>query len=332
MPHGDPELAAKLAAIAGRTTRSVAAAVIGLRDEIRVRCAFIDAGPRTRFELGSVTKALTGMLLADAITRGEVSLGTDVGTISPNARGTELGSVTMQELCTHTSGLARVGGGHRVRARALQGALFGTDPYRGTTGSDLLKGAARQPLSQRGRYRYSNLGAALLGELLATTAGSDYPSLLRDRIFIPIGLRASSVSARNDTAPRGWSSAGRRPRPWIMDGYAPAGAVVSTIADMADLACSLLQGSAPGKGSLVAIAGVETDRPCRETGMFWVIDRRPESDRSMIWHNGQTGGYSAFFAIFPQSERAVVVLANVARAAEPQRIALALVRRPSVSP
>jgi CubicO group peptidase (beta-lactamase class C family) len=111
-----------------------------------------------------------------------------------------------------------------------------------------------------------------------------------------------------------------------MDGYAPAGAVVSTITDMSRLAVSLLDGSAPGRDALVAFEGIDTEVPNRSSGMFWIVDSIPGTDRTFVWHNGQTGGYSAFFALFPQAGRAVVVLANVARAAEQQRIALALAR------
>jgi CubicO group peptidase (beta-lactamase class C family) len=82
-----------------------------------------------------------------------------------------------------------------------------------------------------------------------------------------------------------------------MDGYAPAGAVVSTVTDMSRLATSLLDGSAPGHRSLRELEGVKTDRADRATGMFWMIDRVPGTDGSMIWHNGQTGGHSAFFAL-----------------------------------
>ncbi len=58
--------------------------------------------------------------------------------------------------------------------------------------------------------------------------------------------------------------------------------------------------------------------------MFWVIDTVPGTDRTMVWHNGKTGGYSAFLALYPQTRRAVIVLANTSRAAEQQRIAMAL--------
>jgi hypothetical protein len=59
---------------------------------------------------------------------------------------------------------------------------------------------------------------------------------------------------------------------------------------MALLAASLLDGSAPGRASLQPIGNFEPDKPARASGMFWVIDGVPGSDRTMVWHNGQTGG------------------------------------------
>ena len=46
----------------------------------------------------------------------------------------------------------------------------------------------------------------------------------------------------------------------------------------------------------------------RSSGMFWIIDSNPRTHDPMIWHNGQTGGYAAFFALYPQARKAVIVL------------------------
>ena len=48
----------------------------------------------------------------------------------------------------------------------------------------------------------------------------------------------------------------------------------------------------------------------RQIGMFWMVDTVPGTGRQMVWHNGATGGYSAFVALFPQTRRAVVVMAT----------------------
>lgn len=322
--QGDPELAAELQTLVGRTTRSVAVAVLDLDTEPSTRFAFIAADKDTRFEIGSITKGLTGMLLAQAIERGELSMDTTVGTVIPGSAGSTFGSITARELCTHTSGLPRMARSPLVLVRTLLSALVGLDPYRGTTPSGLLDLAARQTISHRGRYHYSNIGAAVLGQLLATAAGTDYETLLRERVFQRLAMSASIVASRTSTAPRGWSSMGRRQQPWTLDGYAPAGGVVSTIEDMARLAGSLLDNSTTSHAALVPFANVATDAPNRATGMFWVINTPAGGGRTMVWHNGQTGGYSAFFALFPEDNRAVVVLANVAHGREQQRIALGL--------
>jgi CubicO group peptidase (beta-lactamase class C family) len=124
----------------------------------------------------------------------------------------------------------------------------------------------------------------------------------------------------------GWSDAGLPRQPWVMDGYAPAGGVIATIGDLARLAVGLLGQTAPGYLSTAAIPGVLSTRPDRRSGMFWVIDPLPAGG-SMTWHNGATGGYSSFFALFPDTRQAVVVLANISRGADQQRIALGLASR-----
>jgi CubicO group peptidase (beta-lactamase class C family) len=150
---------------------------------------------------------------------------------------------------------------------------------------------------------------------------------MTERIFAPLRMTASAVADTQQTAPPGWSSRGRRRPPWTMGGYAPAGGVISTLGDMSRLAVALLDGSAPGSRSLTPIEGVASGGPNRARGMFWVIESIPGTERRMVWLNGQTGGYSSFLGLAPQSGRAVIVLANVARASEQQRIAFGLAPR-----
>jgi CubicO group peptidase (beta-lactamase class C family) len=322
--NGDPVLAARLGELAGRRARSIAVAVIDRHDESRTRFAFIGAEASTRFEIGSVTKALTGMLVAEAVARGELSLDTRVSELVADLAGSELGTVTVRELCTSTCGLPRLPRGAATVVAGVTSGLFGMNPYRKTTPASLLKRASRQRLRNRGRFRYSNLGAAVLGQLLAIAADTDYASLLRERLLAPIGMSDTAVSTPHHTAPCGWSKAGRRHQPWTMGGYAPAGGVYTTIGDLAALAEALLDGSAPGQSSINTIDSNEADKPNRSRGMFWIIDSYPPTDHTAIWHNGQTGGYSAFLALYPHAEQAVVVLASLADATEQQRIALGL--------
>jgi CubicO group peptidase (beta-lactamase class C family) len=287
-------------------------AAIDLSSGPHVRFSFIDAEGSTRFEIGSITKGLTGMLLADSLGRGEISLDTNVGDVLPGTAGAEAGSIRVTELCTHTSGLPRTVRRPLATLRGLRYRVLQLNPYHGLPTSSVIEQAEGQPLTDRGQRRYSNLGAALLGQMLAHCGGAEYAVLLRERILRPMGMTASDVATRRDTAPWGTSPAGLPRQPWAMEGFAPAGGVYSTIEDMAKLARALLDGSAPGLAATLAFEGIPTDRANRQSGMFWIIETSQGTTQTMVWHNGGTGGYSSFMGIVPHRQRAVVILQSVA--------------------
>jgi CubicO group peptidase (beta-lactamase class C family) len=321
---GDPELALAVRQLCDWKVRRLAACaidMIGGQSPATSSTAFVKADPGTRFELGSVTKVLTGMLLADAIDRGEVSLATTVKNIHPELTGTEVADVTLLELCTHTSGLPRLPLGPATFARGLLFALFGINPYGNTTPETVLSAAGAQRLRQRGRRSYSNLGAALLGQLLAERAGVDYDVVLADRILVPLAMTSALVADQADRAPRGRSILGVPRAAWPMGGYAPAGGVVATVVDLERLLTGLLDGRAPGCESIEPLSGVATDRPARRTGMFWIRDPAPHDGGALAWHNGATGGYSSFVVLHLESRWAVGVVADTCRPKEQQRIA-----------
>ena len=147
--QGNRELENDLVALAGRPARSTAVTLVDLAASPNTRIAFIDAGPETRFEIGSITKALTGMLLADAIDRREVSLETTVGDLVPDAGVTAFGSITFRELCTHTSGLPRMPEGRLAVFRGIRFLVLGTHPYREMTASDNSSLSSRAPSTGR---------------------------------------------------------------------------------------------------------------------------------------------------------------------------------------
>ena len=93
-----------------------------------------------------------------------------------------------------------------------------------------------------------------------------------------------------------------------MDGYAPAGSVVSTPADLTRLAQGMLSGQVPGLQALEPLADSADGR----IGMFWQRDTYPDRQGDFAWHNGGTGGYSSFLAIDRRRQHAVIVLSDVA--------------------
>jgi CubicO group peptidase (beta-lactamase class C family) len=356
---GDPDLVEQLVGLRGRLTRTIAAAVIDLDAEPSARWARLTTHkPRTvsspevtvdpdpKFELGSIAKGLTGMLLADAVRRGELTLETTAGEIlaarpdlSERTPG-RLHTITLRELCTHTSGLPRLPRTAETARRIVRLALLGLDPYRGQSAEQVIQLAAAQTLRDRGGYRYSNLGGAVAGQLLAIAAGSEYAGLLHERIFAPLQMTSSTVAVKGATAARGRTKSGVGRQPWILDGYAPAGGVISTIEDVARLTAALVDGTSPGIDSLQALDDIAPSAPGREAGMFWIIeplapppgrDGPPDgaSPRATVltWHNGMTAGYAAFLGVAQAQRRGVAVLTDSADAQQPRAIALELLGR-----
>jgi CubicO group peptidase (beta-lactamase class C family) len=97
-------------------------------------------------------------------------------------------------------------------------------------------------------------------------------------------------------------------RPWVFDAYAPAGAVVSTAGDLTRLATAILEGRAPGLSALEPTAA--TSEADTGIGIFWHVTTTP--GQTIAWHQGLTGGYSAYLGIDLTHQRAVVLLSDVA--------------------
>ncbi len=171
--------------------------------------------------------------------------------------------------------------------------------------------------------------------MLAIAADSDYAVLLHERIFGPLQMTSSRVAVKGGTAARGRTKSGRGRQPWVLDGYAPAGGVIATIEDVTRLTTALVDGSAPGTESLLALEDVAPSAPGRAAGMFWIIEplerldhapdeATPPTGTVLTWHNGGTGGYSAFLGLARAERRGVAVLADTGAAAQQRAIALQL--------
>lgn len=302
---GDAALAERARPLLEDAPRATAAVVEV--DDGRVREAYFGADGTTLYEIGSVSKSLTGLLLADAIERGEVDPDTELGTLL-DLGGAPAASVTLSELSSHRSGLPRNPPGVLTSATMFLDNLRNRDPYTGDVDA-LVGSAARADLTDPGRFAYSNLGAALLGQALAASSGTDYETLLRQRLLDPLGMGRTVVPASPDDVPAeaavGHGTNGRPFAPSANAAWAPMGGVHSTGADMGLLARALLEGEAPGAG---ALEPRWDDGQGDGVGLGWFVTDHDGTE--VTWHNGMTGGFAAMVALDREGGRAVVVLAD----------------------
>ena len=312
---GDPGLAedarASLASDRGLQTLSVGrvrdgqASFAGLGEEDGVAPT-----AQTLFELGSITKTFTGLLLADAVERGELALDDRLSDHLPELRGTAAGDVTLEKLATHRSGLPAVP--TAMIPGSLAQTLGNENPY-AVSVEAVIEATRTTELEQPGQYAYSNLGVSLLGHAEARAAGApDWPTLATERILRPLGMTGTTFALTAEQVPadalpvhkeNGW----RAPY-WYGSGFAPAGTSTwSTADDMMRYAQAVLAGSAPGLSALEPRADSSNGR----IGLAWQISE--VDGRVITWHNGGTAGSRTMLAIDRERGQAVIVLGNSAR-------------------
>ena len=306
---GDAAIAQWLSEQAGGTRDRLVAAVV---TPDGVRFAGLGADERTEVEIGSVTKTMTALLLAQSAAAGTVALADRA------ADHAEVGGFegTLEELASHRSGLPRLSPNPLDLAATLVAQLRGVDPYATFSPEDVLRQAASAGGGGGDEVAYSNLGVAVLGQTLARAEGADYADLVRERILTPLGMTASSVPVSTDAlgpdAPTGFSESGRRVGPWTLEGYAPAGGVRSTAEDMARYAGALLTDD-PALGVPAATvldprfdAG-DGDR----IGLGWFTSAADDGGAT-TWHNGGTAGYATMLAMDRERGFAVFVSSTTA--------------------
>lgn len=273
----------------------------------RSRTATIGAPLEDRFEIGSISKGLTGLLFADMIKRGKVRPDTALGTLLPVTG--PLARITLAQLATHSSGLPTQPLTPATAGRNLWASLSATNPYPGSI-SELIATTSATPLTSPAGT-YSNLGFELLGAALAAAADQPYPELLTARILRPLGMSDTLAPTSPDQlAARdliGETTSGRRTDPWLGPAITPAGGVRSDIADLAVLARALLTKTAPGTSALTPKTTFGQSR----IGWAWITTTSPSTGQTITWHNGETGGFTAFLGLDRQSGTAVVLLSSV---------------------
>ncbi|MDR6505684.1 serine hydrolase domain-containing protein [Arthrobacter oryzae] len=300
--QAEPALAARLGGVLGnRHSRFAVAAVTGGNVSVAAVGVPLDAD----FEIGSISKGITGLLYADACERGEISAGMTLGELLPLG-DCEAAQVTLASVSRHSSGLPRLPGAAHPLRRTFALLLRGTNPY----GEDLaeLLMQARTVRLRDPRPRYSNLGFELLGHAVAAGAGLTYRDLVATRLCTPLCLTSlytpSAASNLGPDALTGRSRFGRPKQPWTGEALAPAGGIRASISDMGRLTRALLDGSAPGISALDPVA--DFAGPAVRIGAAWIT--LEAKGRSVTWHNGATGGFSSWLGLDRDANTGVVLM------------------------
>ncbi|MGW0538389.1 serine hydrolase domain-containing protein [Streptomyces sp. NPDC003032] len=274
-------------------------------------------GKDTVFEVGSIGKPMTGMLLASLADQKRIDLSTPLERLLPRDRFSDpaLASATLTDLLTHRSGLALMPTGLDTSLREAELRLLGRDPYRGFTEQDLFTAAADASLGPPGTYVYSNFGMALAGQTAARLTGKPYDKLLKEELLDPLGMDHSQIVRSGEAIPPNSASGTKATGPamdhWRASGFTPAGDLWSTSNDLAIFLRAVLAKTAPGAR---ATDPLHPRGPNGAVGLGWNVSRT--QGRSLVWHDGATGGFTSYVGMDPARGRGVVVLSNTDRSVD----------------
>ena len=272
----------------------------------------------TLFEIGSITKVFTALLLADQVNQGVVTLDTTTEELLPGGEASS--SISLQALASDTAGLPRL-----PLPRALWGMLYPANPYRGSQLEELYRAIATADPEPE-TCRYSNLGPALLGQLLATEVGRPYETLIQTQVLAPLGLTDTHFDLDPETTERLAQGQRENTLPtanWQLDAYAPAGGLKSTVTDMGRFLAAAMAADWPP----LALSLQPQSEDCEPNfGLGWVFTNLEAAP--IVMHNGRTGGYYAFLGWLPEADRGLVLLTNTSDARGDQVAAALLSGQP----
>ena len=283
----------------------------------------LEVTPETLFQIGSITKTVTGTVAMILVERGELDIDAPVRRYLPKlalADDDVAARVTMRHLLTHTAGwVGDYFADHGAGDDALERML-----------GDLRRLPQLTPLGEV--WSYNNAGFYIAGRVLEVVGGAPYELLVQRLLFEPLGLE-HSLFFTEDVMTRRFAAGHHRSddgpptvaRPWAIGrAHHAAGGISSTVVDLLRYARLHLS---DGEGILTRASLDEMQRPhiaaapiFGSVGLTWGID--DVTGVRLIHHGGGTNGQVAHLSFAPDSQTVLAVLTNAQRGGEVVQAAL----------
>ncbi len=266
----------------------------------------------TEFEIGSITKVFTGILLAEMVQRGEVNLDDPLSNYVPEGVSVPEHNghpITLEDLATHFSGLPSSPSNLVPADPTNPFADYSLDQMYSALSEFKL---TRDPGSE---FQYSNFGVALLGNVLARREHMTYFDLLKERILIPLHMTHTAISVTPDMTRHmsaGHDASGNVVPAWDFRAFAPAGGLHSNMNDMLEFLSANLRPLNTRLGR--AIAASHPPRrvmaPVAGIGLNWLY--YTQNGDTAIFAPGETAGFHTYIGFSRQKQMGVVILSNSA--------------------
>lgn len=266
----------------------------------------------TLYEIGSLSKVFTAVLLANLVTKEVIQLDDSISKYLPDsvAKNPAIQGITFKELANHTSGLPRMADNWNT----IPG-FTDNDPYAAYDRKALfafLKDfkSARNPGEE---YEYSNVGFGLLGELISIITKKPYIQYLQETILTPLQLANTTDKAdpkKQQVLIKVYDEEGNNTPTWNWKTLVAAGGLKSTVKDLTLFALEQFKMPQDELQYAMALTRQFTFFTPDNTdiGLAWHMSML---DGLIYFHHaGGTGGSSSFIGISPDTKTSVVVLSN----------------------
>ena len=278
----------------------------------------------TLFGIGSITKSFTAAAIAILVDEGKLNIDEPASKYLPDLEFSEphlTRDITVRDLLSHRSGLPR--------ASLLLMNRF--EPAETVRRLRFMKPAA----GLRVQFTYSNQGYVALGEIVRRLSEQDWESFVKERLFEPLGMNASTTTfdgledSENVATPHAKIEGKLRTIPHRdLDHTGPAGAIGSNAVELGEwLKLQLAGGTKTGREFLKAAAVREMHAPqtiipvspaveklYRSThfsayGLGWFM--RDYRGRKVVEHGGNVDGMTAQVGMLPEERLGFVMLTNI---------------------
>ena len=254
------------------------------------------------YEIGSITKTFTAMLVSKAIKEGKVNLD---DSISNYLELENRYYPTIKRIITHTSGLKP----YYLSFQKIKNYFVGGNDFYNISKEQLLEELNKTKLEDKDyNFNYSNFGVSTLGLVLEKVYDKNYNELLEE-LLKQLDMNNTTIATGTGNLSGYWK--------WNEnDGYIPAGAIISNIQDMSKYLETLITSDEDyvirmqealkevnAKDDIYSMFDVNVD----SVGMTWMIDNK----NNIIWHNGSTTNFNSYIGFNREKKVGVVILSNI---------------------
>ena len=266
----------------------------------------------TLYEIGSITKVFTSLLLADMAVKKQVNLDDPISKYLPasvNVPVIKGKHITLQHLASHSVGWPRFPDNYDGKDP--------DNPFADYTIEQLYDYVSRSNFDYAPGtwFQYSNVGYGLLGNILSIIGGKPFETLVKERICAPLGMTNTTITltpAQLKTLAPGHAEYGALVKNWDMPAIAGAGAIRSDINDLLTFAAAnlgLVKTDLYPAMQLAHIPRMSKGKGEGDVTLGWTLEKANDGDE-YLWKDGTTGGYKSIILLNRTKKTGVVILAN----------------------